>query len=161
MEKITWLISQLNSIADERRIPIITFEKSNLFSWNHTTGIIQYDPAAQNAIAYTLHEFCHAALHHQDYSSDIALIKMERDAWHEAQMIAKDLAFTIDSEVIEDALNTYRDWLHSRSLCPNCDSTGIQSKIGQYHCVSCDTTWRANEARTCALRRYSNKKTPK
>jgi hypothetical protein len=59
-----------------------------------------------------------------------------------------------DDNLIEDALDTYREWLHARSLCPTCGLTGLQTKTSTYVCMNCRCSWRPNDARQCALRRY-------
>ena len=101
-----------------------------------------------------LHEVGHALLDHQIYSRDIELLGMERDAWQRAEVVAADLDLTIPDDVIQTHLDTYRDWLHARSLCPDCTQTGIQIDSAQYECPHCHATWRVNDARTCGLRRY-------
>lgn len=159
MEKITSLVKKLKSRASqEPYLHGLTFTEGETFSWDYTANAITYQPRADDIAAYLLHEFSHALLRHNTYASDIDLIKMERAAWDSALLIAKDYTVTIDDNLVENALDTYRDWIHSRSLCPTCTATGIQSAKGQYTCVSCHTTWRVNEARTCALRRHQTKK---
>ena len=60
-------------------------------------------------------------------------------------------------DFIEEHLDTYRDWLHARSSCPDCTATGYQTDASTYACPACSHTWRVNEARICQLRRYSTK----
>jgi len=159
METITSLVKNLKSSAlSEPHLQSLTLKKGELFSWNHTACVITYSPKAKSADAYLLHEFSHALLQHQEYARDIDLLKMERAAWDKAITIASNFHVTIDDNLIESALDTYRDWLHERSICPTCNATGIEASKQQYECVSCHTTWRANEARDCSLRRYTTKK---
>lgn len=160
MEKITSLIQQLNSLASQRNVPLPAFVEGEIFSWNHTSRTITYNPIHSQAVPYLLHEFCHALLSHATYTHDVSLLKMESEAWHQAEALARELDIVIDSTLIELSLDTYRDWLHSRSLCPQCTSTGLQDGASAYRCLSCRHTWRVNEARTCELRRYSTQKTP-
>ena len=61
----------------------------------------------------------------------------------------------LNEEVIQEHLDTYRDWLHARSICPSCTANGYQISSHTYECPACLHTWRVNEARICALRRYS------
>lgn len=161
MEKITSLAQKLkNSVSGIPHLTHLTLTKGEMFGWNHTACAITYHPAAQDSEAYLLHEFGHALLGHEAYAHDIELIRMERDAWNQAQELGAQYDIAIDEDLIEDALDTYRDWLHSRSLCPRCDATGVQTDSHTYQCVACSNVWRVNEARTCALRRYSTKKRP-
>lgn len=80
---------------------------------------------------------------------------MERDAWQYAKdTLGQTYDQAILDDTVEDALDSYRDWLHARSTCPACQATGIQTKKEEYKCLACRTKWRVNEARICALRRY-------
>ena len=156
MEKTIFLLKKLQSKANSfGHLDRLTLQKGETFSWNYTACAITYNPASTNADIYLLHEFSHAALNHQKYPSDIALLKMEREAWEYARTLANEYGVTLSEESIETSLDTYRDWLHSRSVCPSCGATGIQSATLEYSCVACHTLWRVNEARLCTLRRYT------
>lgn len=159
MEKITSLVKSLkSSAASKPHLHSLTLKKGELFSWNHTACVITYNPEIENAKAYLLHEFGHALLEHKEYTKDIELLKMERVAWDKAAALASTFSVNIDEDLIETSLDTYRDWLHDRSVCPACSATGIETHKQQYECVTCHTTWRVNEARDCSLRRYTTKK---
>ena len=159
MEKITSLVKSLkSSAASESHLRSLTLKKGELFSWNHTACAITYNPKVKNAEAYLLHEFGHALLKHKEYAQDIELLKMERAAWDKAVELADRFNVKIEEDLIESALDTYRDWLHSRTTCPACSATGIEINKQQYECVACHTAWHVNEARDCSLRRYTTKK---
>lgn len=159
MEKITSLVRKLkNSAASEPQLHSLTLQKGELFSWNHSACAITYNPHNKNAESYLLHEFSHALLGHKEYSKDIELLKMERAAWDKALALAGTFNVKIDNQLIESSLDTYRDWLHDRSICPACAATGIEINKQHYECIACHTTWRVNEARSCELRRYVAKK---
>lgn len=161
MEKITSLARQLQS--DARLYPELrhlTLTEGEMFAWNHTASAITYDPHATQAEALLMHEYGHALLGHVGYAHDIDLVKIERAAWDKALEIAHHYHVSIPKDLVEESLDTYRDWLHDRSLCPSCEATGIQTAPQQYRCLACGTSWRVNEARTCALRRYRTKKHP-
>lgn len=145
----TWLIQQLTA-----RSPNITFVLANDFVWQPQSRIILYKKNTPHGWQLLLHEYGHAILGHMSYSQDIALLAMERDAWDAAQKVANDLNLSIERPIIDAHLDTYRDWLHARALCPTCGATGLQQNNGDYLCPACHHQWRANEARTCALRRY-------
>lgn len=108
-----------------------------------------------------LHELAHALLGHTGYDLDIDLLKMERAAWDYARReLAPVYGVTINADDAEDALDTYRDWLHNRSLCPDCHVSGMQLtganpiNRSSYRCLACARSWTANEAKHSALRRY-------
>lgn len=159
MEKITLLAKKLkNSVAETPQLHSLTLQTGELFSWSHTACAITYNPTTENAEAYLLHEFGHALLQHQGYTRDIELLKIERAAWDEAVKQARIFGVRISEELIETALDTYRDWLHDRSTCPTCGATGIETDKQLYTCIACRVSWRVNEARDCSLRRYTTKK---
>lgn len=133
--------------------PNFAFTASDEFRWSPKEKTIFYDSSSDNAL-FLLHELSHAILGHDQYTRDIELVELERSAWDYAEKrLCKPYLIPMDSEVVEDSLDTYRDWLHSRSTCPACQSTGIETKKYEYRCIACATTWRVNDARVCALRR--------
>ena len=116
MEKITFLVKKLQSSASSNpNLTDLVFLKGEFFSWDHTTHTITFNPSDPLANAYLLHEFGHALLGHADYSHDIELLQIERAAWDKAVKIAKEYEVSLDSDTVEDSLDTYRDWLHDRS----------------------------------------------
>ncbi len=140
--------------------PDFLFTPTNEFRWSFTQKTIFYDPLGETALL--LHELAHALLGHADYTRDIQLIEMERDAWQYAkQKLFAIYGLEATDDEAENALDTYRDWLHARSTCPQCESTGVQIKESLYKCLACMTKWQVNDARICALRRYIvTQKTP-
>ena len=137
--------------------PTFAFTPGSRFAWSPDQVTVYYDESDNNP-ALLLHELSHGILEHRDYSQDVELVAMESHAWDNALELAKTYSVTITDETVQDNLDTYRDWLHARSTCPNCEATGYQSGKHSYSCVACTHTWRVNEARICALRRYENKK---
>jgi hypothetical protein len=134
--------------------PQFQFTASDAFHWSPSEKTVVFDKKSDDQISL-LHELAHALLKHDDYLKDIQLLAMERDAWQYAkEQLCPTYDVVLPEESIQDALDTYRDWLHARSLCPECSSTGIQIKKYAYKCIACDAQWRVNDARICALRRY-------
>jgi hypothetical protein len=159
MEKITSLAQKLvEHLSAQPHLTHLTLKKSEMFSWDHTACVIYFNPGAPNAMSYLLHECGHALCNHAAYTRDVELLAMEREAWNEAMKLAAKYEVRLYNDSIESALDSYRDWLHSRSLCPSCSATGIQTASHTYSCLNCHQSWRVNEARTCALRRYTHKK---
>lgn len=152
MVEISHLSKQL-----ARDFPAFTFVEGDSFSWSPNTRTITFNLLEEDAPSLLLHELGHAHLGHTEYLRDIALLGMETDAWQQARVFAKAYKVTLDDDQIESHLDTYREWLHKRSLCPSCEATGLQVGAKQYRCLACDNEWRVNEARLCALRRYSKK----
>jgi hypothetical protein len=134
--------------------PTLLFVRGNDFSWSPSDQTVYYKDEA-GSDAFLLHELSHGLLRHSEYNRDIELIAMERAAWDKASELASVYNQKIDESLIEITLDSYRDWLHARSTCPNCSATGLQTKKQIYTCPACNHSWRVNEARVCALRRFS------
>lgn len=143
---VTSLLSQL-----QKDFPVITFRQSTTFYWSPLEKTVFY--ADPNDVDQLFHETGHAVLDHADYSRDITLLEMERDAWGQAAELAQRYGYVIDSSTIENALDSYRNWLHKRSICPKCGMTGIQTSSTTYSCAACLATWHTNDARLKGLKR--------
>ena len=142
-----------------RDYPNLTFTASDTFRWIPSTNTIEYVSTVTEQEPYLLlHEIGHASLQHGTYASDIELLDMEREAWHYAlsTLVPRyGLDRTVAQSIADDALDSYREWLHRRSTCPNCSAVGIESTKHHYVCLVCEQTWRVNEARSCELKRYT------
>lgn len=134
--------------------PSLSFRKGNRFAWSPSENTVYYDEDGKDATYLVLHETAHGLLGHTTYNKDIELIGMERQAWEKATKLAKKYGITIDEETVQSNLDSYRDWLHARSTCPNCTATGVQETKNTYTCLACGHKWRVNEARVCGLKRY-------
>ena len=134
--------------------PSFLFVLGDDFMWSSQNATIHY-AHGEHADLLLLHELGHALCDHRDFAFDIELLSQEREAW---DRVRKDLAgqydVVIDDDLIENSLDTYRDWLHKRALCPSCGLTGLQTKTSTYVCANCRCSWHPNDARQCALRRY-------
>lgn len=152
MQKISSLLKNLES---NTRLNGVVFTEGDDFRWDHAANTIFYKTTGLDNPYYLLHEAGHAALGHQEYPDDMALIAMERAAWDEALALGAQYGIVIPDDSIEDALDSYRDWIHARATCPKCRAIGIQATQETYRCIACHTDWKVNEARSCALRRYT------
>jgi len=137
--------------------PALWFEAGSDFHWDYSSQTITYSTASDPyQAAQLLHEVAHALLEHKGYTRDIELIGKERDAWGYAiTTLAPHYNVPIESTIVATTMDSYRDWLHARSTCPRCEASGIETAKQHYSCPACRHTWRVNEARMCALRRYS------
>lgn len=146
-----WLITKLTT-----DYPAITFAAGDDFAWLPDTHTIAYKNQADSA-PYILHELAHAILEHTNYRRDIELLQLERQAWDYAgSTLAPRYSVSIDDEQREQALDSYRDWLHARSTCPTCTATGLQTATSTYRCPACQQQWYVNEARNCRLQRHTS-----
>ena len=85
-----------------------------------------------------LHELSHAILKHNSFRIDIQRLKMETEAWKKARELAAFYGVEANEEIIQENLDTYRDWLHKKSRCPKCGLTRFQTPDGKYHCPRCE-----------------------
>ncbi len=139
--------------------PEFSFASGARFAWDPKTKTIHYHIAKQPSLQdkWTLiHELSHALLGHQDFSSDMQLLQMEVSAWHKAAELAPSYDLEIDSNYVEDCLDSYRDWLHSRATCPTCLERCLQTDQHTYACHNCRTSWHVTKSRLC--RTYRLKK---
>lgn len=135
--------------------PDIHFAPGEAFSWSPDTSTVFYAEVQPETAPLLIHELAHGVLGHHTYSRDVELLALESDAWEKAKLIARTYDISIDEDEVQDSLDTYREWMHARSTCPNCEATGYQTGPKSYQCIACSHSWRVNEARTCQLRRYS------
>ncbi len=132
--------------------PRITYCVGDDFHWSPSARTV-YFRAKSTDMATLLHETAHALLGHTSYNRDIDLVHLERDAWSKTVELGTRYGVNIDNETVETALDTYRDWLHARSLCPKCRQNGVQTAENTYTCVICSQKWIVNDARSCGLKR--------
>ncbi len=142
----------------KNKYPQFNFQSADSFSWSPSDNTIYYDDQSTDFEVFLLHELSHALLGHNKYDRDIQLIAMERHAWDHTIILAPSFDINVPDNIVQSTLDGYRDWLHSRSSCPKCQATGMQTDEKQYNCPVCAHNWLVNEARTCALRRYQTKK---
>ncbi|HVX23854.1 MAG TPA: hypothetical protein VG992_00715 [Candidatus Saccharimonadales bacterium] len=132
------------------QFPQLTFTAGPQFYWSPETSEIFYqvDARGQRATWSLLHETGHALLEHKNYSSDMHLLQLEMAAWERARELAASLTIVIDENHIQDCLDTYRDWLYQRSICPSCSTKCLQQDDSrEYRCFNCHTAWRVSDNR--------------
>lgn len=137
--------------------PELRFIKGDRFCWQSRTQKIIYDIDSSRLANWALlHEVAHANLNHINFASDFGLLKQEVEAWSNAKTLANKYKINISDDYIEDCLDTYRDWLYSRSTCPLCLNACIQiDNEPVYLCHNCDHSWRVSRARLCRPYRQS------
>lgn len=86
-----------------------------------------------------LHELGHALSGHFDYHTDIERLRIEAEAWDKAKKISSFYQIPYDQDFAESQLDSYRDWLHQKSLCKTCQISRYQTPDGIYHCPNCKT----------------------
>lgn len=84
-----------------------------------------------------LHEVGHALIGKYDFKTEVDRLKIEVLAWEKAKELCGQYGVFIDEELIESELDTYRDFLHQKSRCPDCGLTRFQTPDGIWHCPRC------------------------
>jgi ribosomal protein S27AE len=143
-----------------RMFPDLQFCSGEQYCWSPAEKKITYclndSEDSDEAVWALLHETGHAALNHSGYKSDYELLKMEIDAWEKAKDLAGELGLNISEEHIQDCLDSYRDWLYRRSICPECGTKTIQNdSANRYSCYNCHTDWQVSPSRFCRAYRSS------
>jgi hypothetical protein len=143
----TQIIKDLNKL-----LPDIKFRADESFYWSPEKKLISYNEETitkETGVWALLHEAAHAKLKHNNYSSDLALLKLEVEAWDEAKLLASLFHIKINEDHVQDCLDTYRDWLYRRSTCPACEVVCLQVLPTSYKCHNCHTTWSVSASRFC------------
>ncbi len=135
--------------------PSLTFVIGEAPCWSPGDSQVYYTLDKQAGVSGLLHELAHALLEHKTYTSDVDLLKKEVEAWDKACRLAQQYDLTLDVEHIEDCLDTYRDWLHKRSMCPTCHVNGLQTAVRHYRCLNCGRDWQVSASRLCRPYRLS------
>ncbi len=135
----------------------LQFVENDTFYWSAKDKIVYFARCqSEEDIAFLLHECAHALLQHEDFSHDLALVQMEAAAWEYAQQtLAPQHSITLDQNLIDESIESYKIWLFDRSLCPKCSHNGLQTKTSTYQCINCECSWKVNDARQCRLRRLA------
>lgn len=139
--------------------PDLRFKPDSREHWSPGDKTVYYSDSENLATSIfgLLHELGHALMAHHDYSDDFELLRLETEAWGLAVQIGRKYGVAIPDEHIQNCLDTYRDWLHQRSLCPACGSKGIQDQISDYKCLNCSTAWKVGANRFNRTYRQSNR----
>jgi hypothetical protein len=136
----------------------LRFVQGGEFKWSPNNQTVTYTTNDDAWTAHLLHEVAHAALNHQECANDAEVIAYEVNAWQYAsEVLAPKYNVDVPDIVREDALDTYRDWLHKRSQCPLCQSNGLEQHNNVYKCIYCHQTWRTNHRSCATTRRYVQK----
>jgi len=142
-------------------LPGIRFIQGDKFFWSPQDKKITYssEQLQDKGQWALLHESGHALLNHLSYSSDYELLRMELEAWEKAKEIAYQLKLEIDESHIQECLDSYRDWLFRRSICPTCGIKTIQKDNSSYYsCFNCHSCWQVSPSRFC--RSYRTLRSP-
>ena len=117
--------------------PEFNFKDGPKFLWRPPKTIV-FGPAEENDYLLALHELGHALSGHTSFDTDIRRLKIESEAWNKARDLCQKYNIEYDEDFAEAQLDTYRNWLHTKSKCKTCGLTCYQTPNGKYHCPHCD-----------------------
>jgi hypothetical protein len=147
--------------------PALHFTAGDSFYWCPETSEVFYNASSSGKRKSLhdswslLHEVSHATLNHTSYKTDFELVRLEAAAWAAAKKLAKRYHINIDEEYIQDCIDTYRDWLYRRCLCPTCSTQSLQADSAEYyHCFNCQSSWRVTSSRFCRPYRRTHQLEP-
>ena len=121
----------------QKDYPEYKFKSGKKYTFRPPRTIILGPPEPFSGLLL-LHELSHAILGHKTFRLDVERLRMESEAWDKARELADRYKIKINEDLIQDELDTYRDWLHTRSKCKKCGLTCYQTKDGVYHCPRCE-----------------------
>ena len=121
----------------ENDYPDLRFKAGKKFAFRPPRTII-LGPKEPKDEMLVLHEVAHALCGHKDFRVDVERVRMECEAWGKAKELAQIYGIEVDEEMIQNELDTYRDWLHQKSRCRACGLTRFQTTDGRYHCPRCN-----------------------
>lgn len=132
----------------QKDYPELSFKSGEVFCWSPKTREVLYKEHSvddDKPLWALMHEVAHALLRHENYTNDFELVQLESEAWQKARILGRHYKIPIPNEHIQDCLDTYRDWLHARSLCPNCHRNGLEDSSGHYQCLNCPAAWQVTK----------------
>jgi hypothetical protein len=137
----------------------LNFVEDEIFFWSPKNQEVHYrkNSSSEADVWRLLHEIGHAVLDHKRFNLDINLLHLEIAAWEEAKKNAERYGMIISEDHIQDCLDTYRDWLYKRSICPDCLNTSLQNTSNSYSCFNCNNSWKVSASRTCRTYRKKQK----
>ena len=119
--------------------PEVRFKAGNKFSFRPPKTVFFDKNCDENfSSLLLLHELGHFLCGKFEFKTEIERLKIEVLAWEKAKKLAPLYGILIDEELIENELNSYRNWLHQKSRCPSCGLTRFQTLDGVFYCPKCD-----------------------
>lgn len=117
--------------------PEFNFKPGKRFSFRPQKTII-YPKTKNNFELLLLHELGHALNGDFSFKTDVERLKIESNAWEKARELANSFQIAFDEDLAQQELDSYRNWLHQKSLCKKCGLTRYQTPDGIYHCPHCE-----------------------
>ncbi|MBQ9018160.1 hypothetical protein IJ117_00115 [Candidatus Saccharibacteria bacterium] len=117
--------------------PEVIFRSGRKFLFKPPKTIV-LGPDEPNSSLLLLHELGHYLSSHRDFCTQADRIRCEIEAWRVARSLCDRYKVCYDEDVVENELETYREWLDSVARCPKCRLVRVQTPDGKWHCPRCD-----------------------
>ncbi|MBR5389409.1 hypothetical protein IK146_02525 [Candidatus Saccharibacteria bacterium] len=98
---------------------------------------IYYLESDENFRLLILHELAHALLGHYTFDRSLERLQIERDAWAKTRELCQLHSIPYDDNLAETELNTYRDWVHQKTLCKRCGLSCLEVSSESLYCPFC------------------------
>jgi len=121
--------------------PDFSFKPGHKFVFRPKKTIC-YIEANDNFRMLLLHELAHAILGHFSFDRSLERLEIERDAWEKTRELCAIYDVPFDENLAESELNSYRDWVHQKTLCKTCGLTCLEVSSESLYCPSCQKTYK-------------------
>ena len=131
----TAFLSQLTS-----DYPNFSFRPGKKFKFRPKSTIYYIPPTSvsDSFPLLLLHELSHALLGHFTFTSQHQRLKLESAAWEKTRSLCDLYSVPFDPSLAEAELDTYRNWLYKKSLCPSCSSVCAELDLSTLFCPLCE-----------------------
>ncbi len=116
--------------------PEFTFKPGRKFLFRPRKSIF-YIESDENFRLLLLHELAHALLGHFSFDKSLERLQIERDAWEKTRELCETHSIPFSEEFANSELDTYRDWVHQKTLCPSCGLTCLEVNSESLYCPFC------------------------
>ncbi|MBR2695430.1 hypothetical protein IKE86_00760 [Candidatus Saccharibacteria bacterium] len=116
--------------------PNFSFKPGRKFLFRPPKSIF-YLESNENFRLLLLHELAHALLGHFTFNRSLERLTIERDAWAKTRELCETHGVTFDESLAETELDTYRDWVHQKTLCKTCGATCLEISSESLFCPFC------------------------
>lgn len=117
--------------------PQFCFKAGRKFMFRPRRTIIYEEIAGEEFKLLLLHELGHATLGHFSFKTAVERLAKERDAWEKTRELAEGFGVEFDEEMAQGNLDTYREFLHQKTLCPECGLSTLEIGTEKLFCPGC------------------------
>ena len=120
--------------------PQFSFKSGKKFKFRPKKTIF-YVSKSPNFKPLLLHELSHALLGHFSFETSLERLQIERDAWQKTSELCALYSIPFSEDFFAEELDSYRDWLHKKTLCRVCGLSCIELSSTSLYCPKCQKTY--------------------